>query len=368
MLTMPTKRRDVLKSVGAGAGLLAMPAIIPSRRARAQAGVVNVTTYESFLPQDFIDQFQSDTGIEVRVRLTDDQGKQFNMLAAEQPNPSTDLVSVAGHRFAQFLTSDLLAPLDTGRLRNWSTVNEVYRDADWLRIKDAIWGVPILMGCEGLTRNTDYIESGESWEVMFAEENQGRTGYIVSDFLSVVMEYLGYDGDFITYVGKPEEAQAAVNAARDFLIQHKNMVRKYYDSSTEVQQMFINEDVYLAQTWSGPAARLVMEGFPVQFTIPREGGFGFVYNFNIAKNAANTDNAYTLLDAILATPEIGAEMTRATGYISTFNGAEAGLSDLEKEASTLSQEQLERIKFFRSDNSDMKYAMIDRAVAEIKAA
>ena len=58
---------------------------------------------------------------------------------------------------------------------------------------------------------------------------------------------------------KPEEAEAAVNDVRDFLIENKDMVRKYYDSSAEVQQMFVNEDIYLAQSWSGAAAKLIMD-------------------------------------------------------------------------------------------------------------
>ncbi|MFT3834179.1 MAG: hypothetical protein QM711_12795 [Micropruina sp.] len=53
------------------------------------------------------------------MRLTDDQGKQYNLLSAEGAQPSTDIVTVTGHRLSQFLTSNLLAPLDTGRLKNW---------------------------------------------------------------------------------------------------------------------------------------------------------------------------------------------------------------------------------------------------------
>ena len=46
------------------------------------------------------------------------------------------------------------------------------------------------------------------------------------------------------------------------------MVRNYYDAGPEVQQMFINEDIYLAQTWSGPAAKLIMDGHPIKLVGP----------------------------------------------------------------------------------------------------
>ena len=110
--------------------------------------MVNVWTYTNFIPDDFKAEFEKETGIEVRIRLVDDQGKQFNLLAAEAPNPTADVVTVAGHRFLQFIDSELLAPLDTGRLKNWGTINPVYSESDWATVKGNKWGAPILSGAE----------------------------------------------------------------------------------------------------------------------------------------------------------------------------------------------------------------------------
>ena len=100
-----------------------MPYIIRPRPSWAQSKVVNVTTYDQFVPQSFIDQFQADTGITVQVRLTDDQGKQYNLLAAEGTAPTTDIVTVVSHRMPQFADSNLLAPMDPDSLMNFKTIN-----------------------------------------------------------------------------------------------------------------------------------------------------------------------------------------------------------------------------------------------------
>jgi spermidine/putrescine transport system substrate-binding protein len=363
-----TNRRTALKILGVGTGALAMPYIIRPRPAWAENGVLNVTTYDKFLPQEFIDKFQKDTGIEVRIRLTDDQGKQYNLLTAEGDKPSTDIVTVAGHRYTQFIASNLLAPFDTDKVTNWNKVNPAYRDAAWARVDGKLWGLPILAGYEGLARNTEYVKDTDSWDVMFDPQYKGMTSYIVSDFMTIAMEYLGYDGDFVTYEGKPELAQKATNEARDLLIKHKDMVRKYYDAGSEVQQMFINEDIYLAHSWSGPAAKLIIDGHPIQLSVPKEGTFGFVYTLNVVNHAPNAENAYKLLNAILETPEVGAAMTRQSGYSSTIDGVGDLLNERERLAGTLPQEQVERIIFFSSVNRDMKNEMIDRATAEVKAA
>jgi spermidine/putrescine transport system substrate-binding protein len=363
-----TSRRTVLKALGGGAGLLSMPYIIRPRPAWAQSNVLNITTYEKFIPQEFIDQFQADTGITVQVRLTDDQGKQYNLVAAEAGSPTTDIVTVAGHRFAQWVDADLLAPVDPARMTNWNGLNPTYQNAEWLKINGNLYGVPILAGFEGLARNTEYTENVDSWSIMFDPKYKGMTSYIVGDFLSCVMLYLGYDGDFVSYTDKPDEALKATNAARDFLIQHKDMVRKFYDSGAEVQQMFINEDIYVAQAWSGPVTKLIMDGHPIELSVPKEGSYGFVYSLNVVNHAPNAENAFKFINALIEAPEVGAAMTRASGFQSTFAGVEKALDERERKALALPQEQLDRIIFFSPVNRGMKNEMVDRATAEVKAA
>lgn len=363
-----TNRRGFMKSAAAGATVLAAPAILRSN-ARA-AGTVNVWTYTNFIPDSFKTEFEKETGIQVNIRLVDDQGKQFNLLAAEAPNPTVDILTIAGHRFLQFVDSKLLSPLDTGRLRNWGTINPVFSESDWATVQGNKWGAPILSGCEVLAYNTEVVsaEDVRSWDVMFDPQYAGQTAYTIQDMMSIVMLYLGYDGNMVAYLDDPKKAEAIVAEARDFLIKHKGQVRKYYDAGAEVQQMFINQDIVMATAWNGPIAKLITDGFPVDMTIPKEGTYGFVYTYSIADNAPNEDNAYKLIDALLASPEIGAEMTRASGFISTFKGADAHLSDLERKASSFTEEELAGLRFFRAEANKMKYDLVDPAVEQVKAA
>ena len=372
MSKLITNRRQFLQTTAlgtAGALLGAGPAILTPRRAHA-SGEVNVWTYANFIPDDFKDEFEQETGIKVNIRLVDDQGKQFNLLQAEAPNPTVDLVTVAGHRFRQFIDSELIAPFDPGKLQNWKTLNPVYADADWTVVNGQKWGVPILSGAEVLAYNTEIVGADEvgSWDIMFDPKYQGQTAYIIQDMMSIVMLYLGYDGNMVAYLDDPEKAAQIVKEARDFMIKNKPMVRKFYDAGAEVQQMFINQDIVLAHAWSGPISKLIMDGFPVDMTIPKEGTYGFVYNFNVANNAPNADNAYRLLDAILARPEIGAAMTQASGFISTFKGADQHLSELERRAASFTEEELVGLQFFRAEANEMKYNLVDPAVEEVKAA
>lgn len=362
------KRRQFMSATAATSVAIAAPAII--RPARAAGGEVNIWTYNNFVPEDFKAAFEAETGIQVNIRLVDDQGKQFNLLAAEAPNPTADIVTVAGHRFLQFISSDLLAPLDTGRLKNWGNINPVFSESDWATINDNKWGAPILSGAEILAYNNEVVsdEEAATWATLFADKYAGQTAYIIQDMMSIIMLYKGYDGNMVEYLDDPDKAAEIVNEARDFLIENKPKVRKYYDSGAEVQQMFINQDIVLGHAWNGPIATLINDGFPVSMSIPKEGSYGFVYTFNVANNAPNADNAYIFLDALLASSEIGASMTRASGFISTYKDATQHLSELEQQASSFPEDQLEGLQFFRAEANEMKYGLVDPAVEQIKAA
>ncbi|MFD2739526.1 PotD/PotF family extracellular solute-binding protein [Sulfitobacter aestuarii] len=369
MTKLSFNRRRFLGTAAVGAATLASPAYL--RRAHAQdGGEVNIWTYNDFVPESFKAQFQDETGIKVNVRLVDDQGKQFNLLAAEAPKPTVDIVTVAGHRFLQFLDSELLAPLDTQRLSNWKNINPTFSESDWATINGEKWGAPILSGMEILAYNTELVSPEEvtSWDVLFSEEYAQQTAYIIQDMMSVLMLKMGYDGNMIAYLDDPEKAAAIVEEAKQFLIEKKPLVRKYYDGGAEVQQMFVNQDIALAHAWNGPIAKLINDGFPVDMTIPKEGSYGFVYTYNIANNAPNADNAYKFLDAILASPEIGAAMTKASGFISTYKDVAPHLSELEQKATTFTDEELAGMKFFRAEANELKYSLVDPAVEAIKAA
>ena len=361
-------RRKFIGMTALAGAAFASPAYI--RRASASGGEVNIWTYNDFVPQSFKKQFEAETGIKINIRLVDDQGKQFNLLAAEQPNPTVDIMTVAGHRFLQFIDNKLLAPLDTDRLTNWGKINPTFSESDWATINGEKWGAPILSGMEVLAYNSELVSMEEAltWDTLFSEKYSGQTAYIIQDMMSIVMLMLGYDGNMVAYLNDPDKAASIVEEAKQFLIQRKPLVRKYYDSGAEVQQMFVNQDIALGHSWNGPAAALINDGFPLGMTIPREGSYGFVYTYNIANNAPNLDNAYTFLNAILASPEIGASMTKASGFISTYKDASKYLTDLEKRSTSFPEDQLANLQFFRAEANKMKYGLVDPAVEAVKAA
>jgi spermidine/putrescine transport system substrate-binding protein len=361
----PVTRRAVLRT-GAMLGLAA-PAILRSRRADA-AGVLNVTAYNGFIPPAFRQKFEADTGIEVHVRLASSQAPELELLVAERQSPLSDICTVTGNRIHQFNDAQVIEPLDTKLLKNWSRIDPVYTNADWLSVNGTPMGVPLLLGAEVLVYNTRQVTPvPDSWGAMFDPRYKHRTAYVIEDFLQCTMLYQGADGTFAAYVDHPDEAQRAVNAARDMLIRNKAQVLKFYEDGAVLQQLLISEDVVLAQAYAGSLSKLILAGKPIRFVIPKEGSISFVYNFAVVKNAPNRGNAYRFLDALVSYPDIGDALTRSAGYASTFIGSGKTLTDLERQAFLLTPDQLKRIKFASYKAQELNSRLIDRAVEEVQA-
>ncbi|MEO8715039.1 MAG: extracellular solute-binding protein [Acetobacteraceae bacterium] len=343
---------------------LAAPAVVGARA----TGTVTVIAYDGFIPPGFKKQFEAETGIEVRIRLADSQAPELNLLIAERPHPLADIATVAANRLHQFSDAQLLSKLDVGRLTNWKLIDPLYTGSDWIKVNGDTMGVPLVVGAERLVTNTDKVPAPDSWGILFDPKYRRKITYVIEDTLQQTMLYQGADGTFASYVGKPEAAARAVDAARDTLIRNKSLVLKFYEDGAELQQMLLNEDVYVAQAYAGTPAKLILVGQPIRTTIPKEGSTAVVYNFSILKNGANQDNAYRFLDALLGARDIGAALSRSAGYTNTFiNGSDA-LTDAEKRAFLLTESELRRLRFLSYEGQKLSSALIDRAVEQVKAA
>ena len=329
---------------------------------------MNITAYDGFVPAEFQKRFETDTGTQIHIRPAASQAPELTLLVAERDHPITDICTVVGTRLHQFVDDGIIEPLDTTRLKNWSRLNPVYADAAWNRVNGAIMGVPLVVAADVLVYDTRAVKPApDSWFAIFDPKYKGRVTYDIEDFLLCTMLAQGADPTFMSYLGRPAAAAAAVNAARDLLIRNKSQVVRFFDEGSELQQLLIGGDAVLAQTYSSAPARLILAGQAFRRVVPKEGTLAYVYTFAIVKGAPNRDGAYRFLDAMLGTPDMGATLARSAGYASCFVDAGHGLSASEQAAYGLPEDALGRVRFPRFEGQALSSSLIDRAVEEVKA-
>lgn len=356
-------RRTLLNGIALGSAGLFAPGLL--RQAYAGSSELNLLSYPGFVPARFKTQFESETGITLNIKETDQASTVFSTLVADAGKPSADLVVSVGHLLPRYLPSKLLKPLDVSRLQDWDRVRPAFSKSDWLNYNDVTWGVPLLVGFQTLAWNKELEPAHlDSWGAIFDEKYKGKISWRLSDFLQFALPYLGYDADLVDYIGDDEKSRKAVAEATDFVIAHKPLVRKFYDSTAELEQLFVNEEITVTHSRNGMIGNLLQNDFPVAYEIPKEGASSFVYNWSLTEGARNEDNAYRFLQAYLADPELGGEIQNTSGYLSTFEGADKGATNV----ATLTDEQLSRVKFIRIGNDEIKDKLFAEAEAKINAA
>ena len=92
-----------------------------------------------------------------------------------------------------------------------------------------------------------------------------------------------------------------------FAIDHRPWVKQFWDSADNTKSGFLENEVWLGQTWDGPALSLKKSGQPVTYMAPKEGAIAWLDGLALVKGAKNIEQVYALLDYIY-TPEVAAQL------------------------------------------------------------
>ena len=149
---MKLTRRHALVTMGAAAGL-AMPYV---RRARADAGVVNVYNWADYIGEETVANFTKETGIKVVYDMyASSEEMEAKMLAGSS---GYDVVLQSGLALPRMIKAKVYQKLDKSKLSNWKNL-----DPEILTILQGFdpgndYGVPYTWGSVGFTYNMDMVK------------------------------------------------------------------------------------------------------------------------------------------------------------------------------------------------------------------
>lgn len=308
-------RRTALTLMGATA--LSAPFI---RRARAEDAVLNVYNWADYIGETTIEDFQSQTGIEVTYdTYSSAEEMQAKMLAGKT---GYDVVDQSGLSLPEFIRAGVYDKLDRTKLPSWGNLDpEVLRIvSSWDPNND--YGIPYMWGSVGLTFNLDLVKERlpnadlESMDVIFKPENAEKLadcGISIldspTDILLMVLKYMGIDPDNAT------EADYQKTAA---VFQP---IRKYIRTfdNTNYLNAIPNKELCAINNWSGDYStasnRAKEAGVDINlgYFVPKTGAPAWVDCLCIPSDAQHKDNAYKFLEYMLQ-PEVIAKCTNLTNY------------------------------------------------------
>jgi spermidine/putrescine transport system substrate-binding protein len=336
-------RRTLLKgALATGAALSIGPFVLP-RRALG-AGQVNVFAWGDYNP-GFVDggifkAFTEATGITVNHSTYGSNDEVENKLRASG-GAGFDIIFPSVDTGPNYYGDNLLAEIDENKLKVDAIIPAIYRQSIGLGAthRGKRYLVPFDWGTEGMTWDSsafpDVAYGSLSYADLWREGATGQTACRQKSVLVSLALYLDATGEVksdraMDLYKSEDDAKRVFEACTDFAIKHKANIGAFWNNGTEATSAFTDAGCKIGQTWDNTGTDLHLKvDEKWRYTMPKEGGLGWLDTVAIPSHAENTEQAYEFINFILS-PEMGGIFANTIGYNSVAVGASEHLDDSKK--------------------------------------
>ncbi len=269
------------------------------------ANTLNIYAWSESINPALIEQFETDTGIEV---VFDSYTSNEDLLAKLKSGTSNyDLVFPSQHFVDIMIQEKLLENIDAKNLAAFSQVSPEWQYQWWDEGSD--YSIPFAYGSAGYTVNRDFYKGpANSWKEFFepSEALKGKIAVFATpdEVIPAAQIYLGIP--FCT-----EDSQE-MKRVFELLKAQKEYVAVY--SSDNIGSRIGGGEVYLHNWWDGNSMKARKNDHaPVEYAQPKEGLVGWLDSMVVPKGASNVENAKTFINWI-STPEHAASQANYYGH------------------------------------------------------
>jgi len=303
---------------------LASASVLSLAANAAQAdGEVVVYHWFEYMPQELIEKFTTETGIEVVMDTFDSNEAMLASLKAG--GIGTYDVSVPGDYMVKIMANDgLLDTIAKDELSNKANIQKQWLDVGFDPGRQH--SIPYQWGSTSFSVNRDdYTGDISTTDILFdpPEELSGKINMLDSQgevmamaALHLGMEQCSTDRDKLKSL--------------DTMLEDAKTHWASFNSDT-AKEVLVSGDASVGMIYSGFSAKGREEGANIEYAFPTQGYVAWMDNVVLLKDAPNRENALALMDFLLE-PENAAAVTNYAHYAAGVDG----VSDLlDKELRTL---------------------------------
>ncbi len=263
---------------------------------------LNIYNWSDYIGPDVIPGFEREFGVKVVYDTFESSEEMVARLLAGATG--YDLIVPTTYAVTALRGADLLAPLSLRYLPNLPNLAPIFRGRP--HDPENQFTVPWQWGMTGIAWRTDRVaDAPKSWSVFLDGTWRGKMT-MLDDLRDVIGTFLKYRGHSLNSADPAELAAAERDA-----IAAKANLKAYL--SAPVKSQLIGGDVWIAQLWNGDAAQAAREEPAISWILPEEGSTLWIDSLAVPKSAPHPRAAHEFMNYILR-PEVGASISRATGY------------------------------------------------------
>lgn len=291
---------------------------------------LNLYTWADMFPQEVLDDFEDQTGIEINYSNFD---YDEDMLAKlEETNGGDYDFVIADDYILELIEQEGLAQdLDKSKLANYDNINPVfqgqfYDDDDSFTIPYGA-GIPLIVYDPALV-DIEMKGYSDLWDPS------------LEDSVAVIGNYRVINGITLKTMGESFNVEDldTIQRAGDKLLELAPNIRAIEDNNT--QDLLISGEVSAAFMYTSQVYNALNARDDLVVVYPEEGlGYGIMAGF-IPSDAPNADAAYAFIDYLLD-PEVSAKCFEYIGYFCTNKAAEDYIDESVKAALVLPENAAE---------------------------
>ncbi|MBZ0335585.1 spermidine/putrescine-binding periplasmic protein [Marinobacter sp. JH2] len=266
--------------------------------------VLNLYNWSEYMPQEVLDRFTEETGIQVVYTTYDSNEAMYARLKLLDDGAAYDLAVPSTYYVSKMRQEDLLMPIDRSKIEGFDNISPelVNLDID----PENAYSVPFLWGTTGLGVDTSDVE-GEvtAWADLWDERFEGRIVLTndMREVFHVALRVLGHSGNSTD----PEQIEEAYEKLTELM----PSVRTF--NSDAPRMPFLEGETDIGMIWNGEAV-MGRDALPtLEYVYPAEGIIAWLDSFVIPKNAKNPEAAHKFISFVLK-PEISALISEDIGY------------------------------------------------------
>ena len=285
------------------AGLVA--ATLTGCSSQDEPKVLNLYNWSEYMPQEVLDRFEEETGIQVVYTTYDSNEAMYARLKLLEDGGEYDLAVPSTYYVNKMRKEGLLEEIDHSKLEGFDNLDPelVSQEFD----EGNAYSVPYLWGTTGLAYDSADLDGEQvtAWADLWQDKYDG-TVMLTNDMREVFhvgLRVLGYSGN----TTDPAEIEAAYEKLSELM----PAVRTF--NSDAPRMPYLEGETDIGMIWNGEAV-MGKEDMPsLEYVYPEEGTIVWLDSFVIPKNAGNVDAAHQFISFVMQ-PEISALISEDIGY------------------------------------------------------